>query len=88
MRRGDRDKIQLLGDGLENIVQMLAMFPAAGVCIAERGPLTLRKLLFRKGPYLVWYLCDPRDDDGWIWLLRLFHARQRRPVPRIRLVRR
>jgi plasmid stabilization system protein ParE len=80
---GQSEWITALGSGLEDVVRMLSAFPAAGPPIAERGTVQLRKLLFRKGPYVVWYLYDPTHPDGEVWLVRLFHARQRRPAPRL-----
>lgn len=80
--RGERAWIETLASGLEDVVRMLSTFPAAGPCVAERGSVQLRKLLFRKGPYVAWYLHDPTDPEGEVWLVRLFHARQKRPTPR------
>ncbi|MBI3183943.1 MAG: type II toxin-antitoxin system RelE/ParE family toxin [Myxococcales bacterium] len=66
-----------LDQGLQGVVELLSAFPGAGAVVGRREGRQLRRLLFRKGPYLVWYVVDGND----VWLLRLFHARQRRPAP-------
>jgi plasmid stabilization system protein ParE len=78
---GDSLHIEQLADGLHKIVRMLSSFPAAGSKIAERGAVVLRKLLFPEGPFVAWYLYDTSDPRGELWLVRLFHARQKRPNP-------
>ena len=60
---------------------MLARFPAAGPLMAEQGTVVLRKVIFPKGPFVAWYLYDTEHPDGELWLMRLFHARQKRPSP-------
>ena len=60
---------------------MLESFPAAGPKVAEEGTVILRKLIFPKGPFVAWYLYDAADPEGELWLVRLFHARQKRPNP-------
>jgi hypothetical protein len=49
-----------------------------------REAVLMRKIIFPKGPYVAWYAYDPDDPEGEVWLLRLFHARQRRPAPSLR----
>jgi plasmid stabilization system protein ParE len=78
---GARARIVQLSSGLHEVVRMLAVFPAAGPRMAERGTVVLRKLLFPQGPFVAWYLHDAEDPGGDLWLVRLFHARQRRPDP-------
>src|SRR5262245_59503373 len=80
--RGEREWIVTLASGLEDVCRMLSRFPAAGPRLADRGTVQMRKLLFPKGPYVAWYLYDDADPGGDVWLVRLFHARQRRPAPR------
>jgi plasmid stabilization system protein ParE len=79
---GDESWISILLDGVKQASRMLGRFPAAGVLLAQRGSVVLRKLILRRGPYVAWYVYDTEDPDGDVWLVRLFHARQRRPLPR------
>ena len=78
---GARARVVQLAQGLHSVVRMLATFPAAGPKVAERGTVALRKLIFPQGPFVAWYLYDMEDPGGDLWLVRLFHARQRRPDP-------
>jgi hypothetical protein len=68
--RGEREWIVTLADGLEDVGRMLSKFPAAGPRLAERGTVQMRKLIFRKGPYVAWYLYDAADPGGDLWLVR------------------
>jgi plasmid stabilization system protein ParE len=65
--------IPKLERGLLEAFELLADFPRAGV--ATTPPI--RKLLLHELPFVVWYAFD--DARGRVQLLRLFHARQRRP---------
>jgi plasmid stabilization system protein ParE len=82
--RGEPTWIDVLADGLDRTVRLLSSFPAAGAAVDSRGTLTLRKILFPRGPYLAWYVHDAGDVTADLWLVRLFHARQRRPAPALR----
>jgi plasmid stabilization system protein ParE len=82
--RGEATWVGILADGLERTVRLLSSFPAAGTKVDRRGTTALRKILFPRGPYLAWYLHDIGDVTADVWLVRLFHARQRRPVPKLR----
>ena len=78
---GARPRIVELAGGLHEVVRMLARFPNAGPRMAERGTVVLRKLIFPRGPFVAWYLHDAEGLDGDLWLVRLFHARQKRLDP-------
>jgi plasmid stabilization system protein ParE len=79
--REERDWIVNLETGLEEVIQLLSVFPEAGTVVAERGTVVLRKIIFPKGPYVGWYVYDTSEPHGEVWLARLFHARQKRPAP-------
>jgi plasmid stabilization system protein ParE len=84
VNEGDAIWIDVLADGLERTVRLLATFPAAGAMVERKGTATLRKILFPRGPYLAWYVHDVGDVTADVWLVRLFHARQRRPATALR----
>lgn len=76
-----RTQIVQLAEGLHEVVRMLSAFPAAGAVVAENGTIVLRKLIFPRGPFVAWYVDDLADPEGALWLVRLFHTRQKRPSP-------
>jgi hypothetical protein len=73
--------IEALASGVEEIARMLSKLPGVGSRIAQDGPVLMRKIIFPKGPWVAWYVYDAEDPSGAVWLLRLFHARQKRPHP-------
>jgi plasmid stabilization system protein ParE len=67
-----------LREAIREATRAVARFPALGspVSYGHPGdPASLRKLVLRDVPFVIWYAVA--DDD--VWLLRLFHARQKRP---------
>lgn len=60
--------------GIREARSLLGQFPTAGPVERDVGEHSLRKLLLRRIPFVIWYV----DDGANIWLLRLFHARQER----------
>ncbi|WP_437306204.1 type II toxin-antitoxin system RelE/ParE family toxin [Sorangium sp. So ce388] len=82
--------VDRLRTGLDEAIELLARFPAIGPAEAkDDGDLAVvRRLLLRKLPYVIWYLADASDPDADLWLLRLFHARQQRPLAEADLPRR
>lgn len=60
--------------GVVEAFELLLDFPLAG---SEVPTPPLRKLVLHKLPFVIWYSFD--EDTGSVELLRLFHARQRRP---------
>ena len=71
-----------LREAVDEATRALARFPTMGAPVLghPRGAAAepLRKLVLRRIPFVVWYAVA---DDG-VWLLRLFHARQKRPHPK------
>ncbi len=82
VERGEASWIAILLDGVKRASAMLAEVPGAGSLIEQRGTVEMRKLILPRGPYVAWYVYDTASRDGDVWLVRLFHARQRRPLPR------
>ncbi len=66
-------------DGIAEVAARLARFPGAGPVVSEDDRLVLRKLIFRRLPYVAWYAYAKPAGD--VWLLRLFGARQDRVEP-------
>jgi plasmid stabilization system protein ParE len=73
----DPDYIRRLREGLDEVDDLLSRFPRAGPQDTTGAPV--RKLLLRRLPFVIWYAQD-RGDDGDAWMLRLFDARQDRPL--------
>jgi len=63
-----------LRTGIREARALLQRFPSAGPVEREAGGASLRKLILRRAPFVIWYV----DDGASIWLLRLFHMRQER----------
>ena len=80
-RRGFTEWIVALREGLTHVTKMVSKVPGAGTLVDTRRGVVLRKVFWPEGPYLAWYVYDPADRRGDVWLVRLFHARQRRPKP-------
>ena len=80
VERGAEEWIAALREGVDQAMRLLTRFPAAGTRMDKRGKVELRRLIFPKGPYVAWYVVNGRD----LWLIRLFHARQRRPRAKLR----
>jgi plasmid stabilization system protein ParE len=82
LRRLDQDDwIAALGTALDEAMTLLSEQPRIGAVEARAGRSTLRRLVLRRVPYVVWYGVSPSGGALDVWLLRLFHARQRRPEP-------
>lgn len=79
--QGERSWIEHLVDGTGRIVTTLPTFPEIGSREADQGTVELRMIRYPKGPYRAWYVFDRDAPAGDIWLVRLFHARQRRRKP-------
>lgn len=75
----DADYIARLRDGISDLRALLADLPRAGPPVAIDGEITLRKILLRDLPYVVWFADDEARSE--VWLMRLFHARQSQPMP-------
>lgn len=84
VQHDERPWILVLAKGLDDVVRLLAELPGVGTRMDQREHVVMRKIIFPKGPYVAWYAYDSDDPEGEVWLLRLFHARQRRPTPSLR----
>lgn len=73
----DSEGIERLRDDLAALEALLASFPDAGRELATQEGATLRKLKLRRCPFVIWYV----HHKDRITLSRIYHARQRRPVP-------
>ena len=78
---GERTWIEHLAAGTERLLSTLPAFPEIGSRAATRGSVELRVVVYPKGPYRAWYVYDRDAAAGDIWLVRLFHTRQRRRKP-------
>lgn len=76
--------LDALATGLNAAAALLADYPMVGPVVAEGRDTTLRRLVWSHAPYVCWYVHrqDPPIPD--VWLIRLFHASQRRPAPDVR----
>lgn len=73
--------IKQLKNGLDEAIRLVSEFPAVGTIERQEGPITLRRLILRRVPYVIWFVNQDETENSDVWLLRLFHARQNRPVP-------
>lgn len=70
-----------LTDAVEEVAELLRRFPEIGSIEKESPTLILRKILFRRRPFVAWYGYRPGKPIQTVWLLRLFGAHQSRPRP-------
>ena|SRR6266550_552642 len=66
---------------LARVMELLRAYPSSGAVLARQNNLVLRRVPLPSTPYLVWYAYDPRRAEHDIWIVRIFHSSQRRPVP-------
>ncbi|HRI66874.1 MAG TPA: type II toxin-antitoxin system RelE/ParE family toxin [Polyangium sp.] len=76
----DAHWIERLQRALNDATQLLTRFPAVGTIERQDGKIALRRLILRDVPYVIWFVSDLENPRADIWILRLFHARQDRPV--------
>lgn len=76
---GRDDWAERLMAGVEEVAERILRFPEIGPLQAESRRVVLRKIIFRRLPYVAWYGYRRREPIGDVWLLRLFHIRQDRP---------
>jgi len=81
--RGEPAWIDKLAADIDALKTLLAAYPSSGRKLAERGSVVLRKLRLRQTPYYVWYSTDEAEPGSAVTLVRLFHARQLAPEPRL-----
>ena len=73
--RGEVSWILRLQEDLARAATLLTAFPESGASIGGRQ--RVRRLRFRRTPYVLWYSIDAGRRR--LTLLRLFHAYQRMP---------
>jgi len=71
-----------LAAGIDEAIKLLSKQPGVGTLEAAEDGSELRRLILRRLPYVIWYSTEPHAR-GDVWLLRLFHARQSRPRPKM-----
>lgn len=81
--RGEERWALALLNEIVRVSALLQDFPSIGLRRDKRGTLELRQIAFARLPYVAWYVFDPADPTGDLWLVRLFHARQLRPAPHV-----
>lgn len=84
VEHGRASWLDALAAGLDDAAALLADFPMVGAVVAEGRGTTVRRHLWSYGPYVCWYLHRNDAPVRDVWLIRLFHAHQRRPVPDMR----
>ncbi len=77
----DDQWIKQLQNGIDEAIRLLSQFPAIGTIERQEGSVVLRRLILRRLPYVIWFVSEEKKPEPYIWVLRLFHARQNRPVP-------
>lgn len=77
--QGEGSWIAGLESGVDQILELLAGFPGAGQVMDRDRKTSIRRLVFPRGPFVIWYAFAPDDPEGDVWLLRLFHSRQQQP---------
>jgi plasmid stabilization system protein ParE len=78
---GRYDWLANLWTGIEEVADRIRQFPEIGPMLRQDRRLVLRKLIFRRLPYVAWYAYRRQRPIGDVWLVRLFGARQDRPDP-------
>jgi hypothetical protein len=78
--------IEGLRADLREARRLLSIFPEIGTIETRKGTLVLRRFVLAKTPYVFWFVRDTEVAKADVWLVRLFHERQRRPRPRVTLV--
>ncbi len=74
--------IEGLRADLREARRLLSIFPEIGTIETRKGTLVLRRFVLAKTPYVLWFVRDTEGAKSDVWLVRLFHARQRRPRPK------
>jgi plasmid stabilization system protein ParE len=78
---GEWERIEGLAEDLEIVRRRLMRFPELGRELLADDDHTLRQILLGQVPYLIWYRFHRRADV--VRFVRLFHAHQRTPKPRM-----
>ncbi len=75
--------IDRLQSGIDEAIELLEVTPAAGRAIDRDGDTVMRKLILRQIPFVIWHSYEEGARRGDLWPLRLFHARQDHPLPKM-----
>lgn len=78
---GQMSWLDALEAGLNETAALLADFPKIGMVAAENESAVVRRLVWTYAPYVSWYAHRASTAVRDIWLIRSFHARQRRSLP-------
>jgi plasmid stabilization system protein ParE len=70
------DWAERLFDEVERVARLLSGSPQAGPVETRRSGRSIRRLVLRKLPFVVWY--HFQEPARRVVVLRLFHVRQRR----------
>jgi len=65
---------------VELVATLLRRSPLAGAMELNQGGRSIRRLVLRKLPFVVWYHRAERSRK--VVVFRLFHVRQSRPIPK------
>ena len=76
-RHNELERLRRFGQELIQLETLLAQFPGVGVPVEISG-LEVRKALFSRLPFVVWFQHDRARKE--VHVLRLFHAHQDRPL--------
>lgn len=74
---GEDARIDALRAGIDEGVDLLSRHPRAGTSERSDDRAEVRRLVLRRVPYVVWHAVDGGD----VWLMRLFHSKQKRGAP-------
>jgi plasmid stabilization system protein ParE len=74
--REEWDRAERLVEEIELAARLLASVPRAGAVEQIRGRRSIRRLVLRNLPFVVWYTWGARSRK--VVVLRLFHVRQQR----------
>jgi plasmid stabilization system protein ParE len=70
-----------LQDDVARAIQLLRLYPGAGARVEREADVVLRRVPLPSTPYVIWYIYNERRAQGDVWIVRLFHSRQKRPTP-------
>lgn len=80
LAKEEGERIANLAAEIEAAGRILGTFPELGREIGREGGTSVRALHLRRVPFVITYALAPERPPS-VTLLRIFHARQRRPLP-------